>query len=776
MVNQFWDYQSKGEIVLTGMEQGKARLDLRTADRAKWAELKVRFVLGLVLGRVRVMGGLSPFGAALVGSSVPGIQGLAALFGVWLGALTAGSFAWAVKYIAMTAIIWATLHFFAKAAPWWFPLAVTFGSALIIGAVYVWDAKWEVTAAAEWVVESFFAAGCVYFFDAALAPWSRDADRDKRAAHSVSLAVLSCALLMGLSSISLFGVLALGRAAAALAVMMLAFRGGAASGCMAGAALGAAMDLTQGGVPFFTVSYALSALLAGVFSKTSRLTFTLAWTCCTALTVIWFWGTVRQIPALYETFAAGVIFMLLPDRAMTRLGLLIPMETPGFGLLKVREYARDRVDQCAAAFKGLYDAVRAAGGDETRESFSTVFDRAADDVCRDCPHAARCWQERYVDTVDVMNHLTAVLKTGDAKPEDLPERFLADCDRPERLLAAVNAEARTYLTRQQYRARLRENRGAAFEQYNDVYRVLTALSRELGGELAVETGLERKLQKFLRGLGMDASAAVFRLPGGRLRAEIRSKDLKLLTRDETWLERLSQVLGVRLCTWDTRDDERLVLLEAEPLAVRVGAAAAKRAGEAVSGDRSLFFRTEEGVLYVLLSDGMGSGPEAARMSAGVLAVLERFLKAGVAPETALGILSDLMLLKSDAGLESATVDLLSLHMFTGQAVLYKFGAAPSYLVRGNSVRRISGGALPVGLAAGKKRQGSRLTLSPGAMLIMASDGLVTGRDDAWLRAALTADAADDERDQAKKLLSEALKHGAGNDDSTVICVRCEERQ
>lgn len=760
------------------MENVRAGLTFKPVDRARAAELGARFLMGVLLGRVRIFGGFSPFGAAFVGAAPPGVQGIAAVLGVCAGALTAGSFAWSIKYISIAILIWTSVRFFAKGFPWWFPMADTFGVTLLIGAVYAWDAGWEVTATALWIVETFIAAGCVYFFDAALAPWSPGADRDRRAAHAASLTVLLCALMMGLSSVELFGVLALGRAAAAAAVMLAAYRGGSAVGCAAGAALGAAMDLAQGGIPFFTVSYALSALLAGVFSKSSRLVFTLAWIAASTLSVFWFWGLARWIPALYETFAASVVVMLLPDRLVTRLGFLLPADAPGFGFLKAREYARDRVELCAGAFRGLYDAVRAAAGNERDESFSTVFDRASEAVCRDCPDSARCWQERYVDTVDVMNHLIPVLKSaGKAELTDLPDHFTRSCGRTEALLAAVNAESKAYLTRLQYRARLRENRGAAFEQYNDVARILESLAGELGGEITVETGLERKLRKYLRGQAIDASAAVFRLRGGRLRAEVRSGDLPLLKRDEAWLEKLSAVLGVRLCAAEgAADPGRLVLLEAEPLAVRVGAAASKKDGEAVSGDRSVFFRTDEGVLYVLLSDGMGSGPEAAKISSCAVSVLERFLKAGIAPELALGILSDLMLLKSEEGLESATVDLLSFHMFTGQAVLYKIGAAPSYLVKGPSVRRVSGAPLPAGFASGKRRHGARVSLSPGTLLVMASDGLVTGRDDGWLRAELTNRGSLDEQELARRLLNEASRHGAGGDDATVICVTSENRE
>ena len=49
-----------------------------------------------------------------------------------------------------------------------------------------------------------------------------------------------------------------------------------------------------------------------------------------------------------------------------------------------------------------------------------------------------------------------------------------------------------------------------------------------------------------------------------------------------------------------QNDTRLVLLEAEPLAVSVGVAAVKKEGEPVSGDRGTYFKTEQGVLCATL--------------------------------------------------------------------------------------------------------------------------------------------------------------------------------
>jgi stage II sporulation protein E len=95
---------------------------------------------------------------------------------------------------------------------------------------------------------------------------------------------------------------------------------------------------------------------------------------------------------------------------------------------------------------------------------------------------------------------------------------------------------------------------------------------------------------------------------------------------------------VRLCRpngLDAETEGRVTLLEAEPYSVSVGIASMKKKGESVSGDRGTYFKTDQGVLCILLSDGMGSGESAARESVAAVRILERFLRTGVDPAVAM---------------------------------------------------------------------------------------------------------------------------------------------
>lgn len=95
-------------------------------------------------------------------------------------------------------------------------------------------------------------------------------------------------------------------------------------------------------------------------------------------------------------------------------------------------------------------------------------------------------------------------------------------------------------------------------------------------------------------------------------------------------------------------------------------------GEKVSGDTGLWFRREDGQLFLLLCDGMGSGPGAKQESAQAAKLLENFLRAGMAAQEAVETVSSALALRGEAG-GSTTIDLLSVDLFTGKCAVHKQG-------------------------------------------------------------------------------------------------------
>ena len=436
------------------------------------------------------------------------------------------------------------------------------------------------------------------------------------------------------------------------------------------------------------------------------------------------------------------------------------------------------MDGIARAYLDVYNAAQRGAECVNDNDIARVFDRAAGAACVKCPRKGECWVSGYMPTLDAMNAATkSMTARGRLEKEDIPVWFRDKCLHMDAFVAAVNGELRSQAYRAQFAARLHEGRMAAWGQYRDFAEILANLSRELGSINGADPLAERRLTRYLRAMDIEADAAVFRDSTGRLRAVIESGSLGALMRDPAWLDRLSAVLGVRLCRPNDGAEGRLTLLEAEPLCVSVGIAAMKKPGENVSGDRGTYFKTDAGVLCVILSDGMGTGEDAAGESVEAVGILERFLRSGVDPSVAMKILNGALLLKNEDEWGFATVDLMCVDLFSGEASFYKYGAAPSYVRSGKSVRRIDCETLAAGLGAGEGATPDcvHMNLRPGNVAVIASDGVTGTPGDEWLRELLANSEATDMKALARGVLRQASELGGADDDMTVLAVRVDAR-
>ena len=193
-------------------------------------------------------------------------------------------------------------------------------------------------------------------------------------------------------------------------------------------------------------------------------------------------------------------------------------------------------------------------------------------------------------------------------------------------------------------------------------------------------------------------------------------------------------------------------------------AVSSRSREAENGDRLRHFSGPGGRYYILLCDGMGTGLGAAEEGRTAVSLLQGMLTAGFPPEHALQSLNSLLALRGRAG--AVTVDLAAIQLDTGSGVVYKWGAAPSYLLRRDSAEKIGTAGPPPGIRGADVRdQQIRLSLRRGETLIILSDGV----DGEGVRRRSVTTQASPLGEMAADLLEAGAEDTA--DDATVALVR-----
>lgn len=183
-----------------------------------------------------------------------------------------------------------------------------------------------------------------------------------------------------------------------------------------------------------------------------------------------------------------------------------------------------------------------------------------------------------------------------------------------------------------------------------------------------------------------------------------------------------------------------------------------------NGDRCLRFPGVGCRYYVILCDGMGTGSGAVQEGKAAGEMLRRLLSAGYPAEHALKSLNSLCALRERAG--AVTVDMLELQLDSGKATLYKWGAAPSYLVSAVGAEKIGTAGPPPGISVTDGEELTiPITLRRGQTVLLVSDGIP---EEEALRCCAEHRTAQPE-ELADRLLSCA--HMGGEDDATVIAVR-----
>ena len=193
---------------------------------------------------------------------------------------------------------------------------------------------------------------------------------------------------------------------------------------------------------------------------------------------------------------------------------------------------------------------------------------------------------------------------------------------------------------------------------------------------------------------------------------------------------------------------------------RLQASARSKKKEASDGDRCTAFPGPGVKYFVLLCDGMGTGLGAAQAAEDASVLLRRLLRGGVPAQHALGCLHAQLTLGSRAG--AVTVDLAEVRLDTGQATVYKWGAAPSYLIRRGRAERIGTAAPPPGF--GETREtAARLSLCREEALVLISDGITLQEAPAWAEQASNLTTGE--------LAERIVREDAGEDDATAAVIR-----
>ena len=413
------------------------------------------------------------------------------------------------------------------------------------------------------------------------------------------------------------------------------------------------------------------------------------------------------------------------------------------------------------------------------EDFRWVIDNIHDSLCANCGRREVCWKQEHAATLEGMEALRPILEErGHLETMLLPGQ-LARCIHPAALCAAGDRAFALYRSRREARVHSEAMRTALTEQYSAVADALGVLSEQLGRPGSPEPYKSGRVAALFAQLGTPPLECAVTLDDlGRTRAAVTLPRTRF---SEKELAALAGEVG-RICRRSLEPPQVLsckgmtTLLFAEKPLLRAvfGTAGAAARGE-ISGDAVQQF-CSAAASQMILCDGMGTGRPAAVDGNLAAELTARLLKAGFTAELAARLVNVALALKSDEE-SGATLDLVSVDLYTGTARLFKAGAAPGFLVHGGKARAVGEASLPMGILGGVSGQSRVVHLAAGDYVVLVSDGLLADGP-GWVLQQLELSAAKAEAPDllAKKLVEAARARAVQRgrpDDITAAVLRLE---
>lgn len=486
--------------------------------------------------------------------------------------------------------------------------------------------------------------------------------------------------------------------------------------------------------------------------------------------------------------ASTVIFAIMP--ALCCLLAVLPSEK-GLetvrGLLAVKkvlpradeeiykEYVSEKLYRTSEVFREIENAFIAL--DDRPDDLAMkkrMLAEAKQIMCANCKRRDSC-----ADT-KVYRGFSALIEAGCLKGKvsfvDLTSDVTLNCNEPTALTETVNRLLYEYRKTTLEAENARSGRRLLAGQARGVAEVLKSRAVEFCRESEDYSKLEKKIVAELAAGGVSCPEIRVR---GRANKQITLTlvDCKNFAPVKKIVEKTA---GVKLMLKDkiVYDWQKSAYVLAEPPAydAAFGVAYAVKDNEKVSGDTHTVIKINEHSFLMALSDGMGSGEYARKVSATAISLIEAFYRSEMPTDIVLDTINKLLCFNRDERftcIDAAAVDLNTL-----TASFIKVGAPVGMIVRKGEIKVLESRSLPLGILDNLHPTTCKEQLKKDDIVVFMSDGVTSafnGVSD--LYDFLQTLKPLNPQSLAEKILAAAKERVLGTpDDMTVLCVRIFERQ
>ena len=517
-----------------------------------------------------------------------------------------------------------------------------------------------------------------------------------------------------------------------LLLLVAAYIGGIPFAVTVGMIVAAIIGLAELSFTGMMTVYGMTGFLAGAFQKLGRIGIAIG----AGLVSLFFFMYDLTLP-LDSTYFVSIgvgtlLFFLIPSKKL--LSLKKSLQPDHKVELKRHQWMTERLDEQLKDFQQFSQFMSTLVSGKDNMYYQKLENSAepTPSVCQSCFRYAKCWEGESTN----MGHLIQSWKshysfTKKASRHQIEEKIKYKCIRFKGLIEELEENTASNLLNEQ----LQHGRQMLALQLRDMSTHLDQVMHSIKEDISVYQPAEEEIARRLE----EVDVAFLQIdvlgeePGNRKVIFCLPEKKSDFERDVAVAERL--IVPILEGYYNEPFKVEKTMIKETPFpymhvtitsdirfSMDYGVVMVAGNETLQMGDAYDVFSIHDGLVAVLLSDGMGQDAKAYHESRKVIRLMRECLNRKMNPETAMHTLHYMMTLN---GLDDmyATLDLALLDLQDGRLWAWKAGSMSTYIMRGDDFLRVDSESIPIGFAPSPSIETKNERLKSGDIIVMLTDGV-----------------------------------------------------
>lgn len=602
----------------------------------------------------------------------------------------------------------------------------------------------------------------------------------------ISITMVMALVISGTWGLSVLGI-SLRNVITFIFVAVCAYINGSSTGASVGVAVGLILGMTTDNLVMNISIFALCGFTVGLFRETSKLLSALGF--IISFFILELYSDTDLGFKLIDIIVSSVILLGLPDKLYRVLALEFNWERKSEAINSnhteaVKQIFIEKLSSFSEIlFSMSYTIKNLVNNDklQLKNKSSALVENLADRVCANCSMNSMCWKREIYYTYTAFGEL---IQNYHENNKVFPDELERKCINKSLLIKNTEDIINNFINNELWRNKLVEGRQLIANHLNNIGETVKEMVEDFDANIAFKAQTEKCVKKALERAGIQF-ANVFCIQDKSRRINIKVVLRSSCNKDTCHNKMLPIInsatgLNMSIANYDELTEKQehydtVVFEETPKFNVLTCVESECKYGENFNGDSYGYGMLRDGMYMIVLSDGMGSGPEASGESEAAVKLIEKFAAAGFSREIAVNTVNSIMTMKFSEEEKFSTLDIANIDGYTGDLTMMKVGAVSTFIKRAGKVEVINSKTLPMGVLDKVDIDVIEKKVMDGDILIMFSDGVLecegnTDLMENWIINYLEENEEEDVSNIAKKIIHRAkeVNNGKAKDDMTVI--------